>query len=464
VSEGTFPVASELDSGGAALTIDWTISERWLLRSTTGYREMEMLSSRDGDNTPANIFATRDDYEHEQFSQEVQLQFASDERGLSAVLGLFYYDESGFNLVDVTVPTGAIQSGGFYDNQSYAAFAHVTLDLTDKLALSVGARHTEDRKAYLPDQLSLGDSSAGSAPGFFPPTWPALQGFYLAPTGPLAAGERILDFRRSELDFDAFDTTIDLSYRFSDDVLGYATFATGYKSGGFDQRFVGPTPDRAPSSYRPETVDSLELGLKGSYLDGRLRVNLAVFDADYEDLQIIVRESFNPLTVNAGAARVQGGELELDWLASADWDIGFSVGRLETDYRRLNQPAQDSGVRLDNELANSPAWSVAADTAYRMALGSLGELTARLDWSWQDAEYHDAVNSEEIRQSPFHLVNASLAFVPRDDRWQFTVATRNLLDETYLVTGNSAFNTAAAYVEQVYGRPREFLVSLHYEF
>ena len=464
VSEGTFPVASELDSGGAALTIDWTISERWLLRSTTGYREMEMLSSRDGDNTPANIFATRDDYEHEQFSQEMQLQFASEERGLSAVLGLFYYDESGFNLVDVTVPTGAIQSGGFYDNQSYAAFAHGTLDLTDKLALSVGARHTEDRKAYLPDQLSLGDSSAGSAPGFFPPTWPALQGFYLAPTGPLAAGERILDFRRSELDFDAFDTTIDLSYRFSDDVLGYATFATGYKSGGFDQRFVGPTPDRAPSSYRPETVDSLELGLKGSYFDGRLRVNLAVFDADYEDLQIIVRESFNPLTVNAGAARVRGGEFELDWLASADWDIGFSVGRLETDYRRLNQPAQDSGVRLDNELANSPAWSVAADTAYRMALGNLGELTARLDWSWQDAEYHDAVNSEEIRQSPFHLVNASLAFVPRDDRWQFTVAMRNLLDETYLVTGNSAFNTAAAYVEQVYGRPREFLVSLHYEF
>ncbi len=463
-SEGTFPVASELDSGGAALTVDWSISNHWLLKSTTGYREMTMLSSRDGDNTPANIFATRDDYEHEQFSQEMQLQFVSDARGLSAVLGLFYYDESGFNLVDVTVPTGAIQSGGFYDNRSYAVFAHGTIDLTDKLALSVGARHTEDRKAYLPDQLSLGDSSSGSAPGFFPPTWPELEGFYLAPTGPMAAGERILDFRRSELDFDATDTTIDLSYRFSDDLLGYMTFATGYKSGGFDQRFVGPTPDRAPSSYRPETVDSLELGVKSSYFDGRLRVNLAVFDADYEDLQIIVRESFNPLTVNAGAARVRGGELELEWLASANWDIGLSTGHINANYRRLNQPAQDSGVRLDNQLANSPAWSVAADTAYRLGLGSLGELTARLDWSWQDAEYHDAVNSPQIRQSPFHLVNASLAFVPQNGRWQVTVATRNLLDETYLVTGNSAFDTAAAYVEQVYGRPREFLVSLLYEF
>jgi iron complex outermembrane receptor protein len=464
ISEGTFPVASELDSGGAALTFDWTISEQWLLKSTTGYREMTMLSSRDGDNTPANIFATRDDYEHDQISQEMQLQFTSTESGLSAVLGLFYYDESGFNLVDVTVPTGAIQSGGYYDNQSYAVFAHGTLDLTDRLALSIGARHTEDRKAYLPDQLSLGDSSAGSAPGFFPATWPELQGFYLAPTGPMAAGERILDYRRSELDFDATDTTIDLSYRFSDDVLGYVTFATGYKSGGFDQRFVGPTPDRAPSSYRPESVDSLELGVKGSYLDGRLRVNLAVFDADYEDLQIIVRESFNPLTVNAGDARVRGGELELEWLATDDWEIGFSAGRLDTEYRRLNQPAQDSGVRLDNRLANAPSWSLAAGTAYRMGFRGLGELTARLDWSRQGTVYHDAVNSLQIRQSPFNLANASLAFVPEAGRWQLTVATRNLLDETYLVTGNSAFDTAAAYVEQVYGRPREFLASLSYEF
>jgi iron complex outermembrane receptor protein len=189
-----------------------------------------------------------------------------------------------------------------------------------------------------------------------------------------------------------------------------------------------------------------------------------VFDADYEDLQIIVRESFNPLTVNAGAARVRGGELELEWLASADWEIGVSAGRLDTQYRRLNQPAQDSGVRLDNKLANSPAWSVAAGTAYRLALRDLGEVTARVDWSWQDAEYHDAVNSPQIRQDPFHLVNASLAYVPAAGRWQLTVATRNLLDETYLVSGNSAFDTAAAYVEQVYGRPREFLVSLSYEF
>ncbi len=464
VSAGSFPVASELDSGGAALTVDWTLSERWGMKSITGYREMDMLSSRDGDNTPANIFATRDDFEHEQFSQELQLRFAGDDGSRSAVLGLFYYDESGFNLVDVTVPTGAIQSGGFYDNRSWAAYAHGTVDLGERLALSLGARHTEDRKAYLPDQLVLGDASAGPAGGLFPPTWPELAGFYLAPTGPLAAGERILDYRESELAFDATDITVDLSYRLADNALAYATFSTGYKSGGFDQRFVGPTPDRAPSSYRPESVDSLELGLKTSSFGGRLRANVALFDADYDDLQIIVRESFNPLTVNAGDARVRGGELELEWFATDNWEIGLSAGYLDTGYRRLNQSAQDSGVRLDNRLANAPAWSLAAGTAWRISLGGVGEMTARVDWSWQDTVYHDAVNSPQIRQAPLHLVNASLAFAPRAGRWQLTVATRNLLDETWLVTGNSAFDTPAAYVEQVYGRPRELLASLRYEF
>ena len=91
-------------------------------------------------------------------------------------------------------------------------------------------------------------------------------------------------------------------------------------------------------------------------------------------------------------------------------------------------------------------------------------MTLRVDWSWQDGEFHDAVNSPQIHQDAFHFVSASLAYVPVDGPWRLTVATRNLFDETYLVTGNSAFDTAAAYVEQVYGRPREVLVAFSYGF
>jgi iron complex outermembrane receptor protein len=423
-----------------------------------------MISSRDGDNTPANIFATRDDYDHEQFSQELQLEFTSAGGLFSGLLGLFWFDESGFNLVDVTLPAGAIQSGGFYDNESWAVFAHTTWDLTDRLSASLGGRYTEDRKGYLPDQFSLGDASAGSEPGFFAPTWPLLAGFYLAPTGPLAAGERILAYTRSEVEFDNTDVLVDLSYRFSDHFLAYATYASGYKSGGFDQRFVGPTPDGLPSSYQPETVDSVEVGLKAYWPEHRLRVNLALFDADYDDLQIIVRESFNPLTFNAGRARVRGGELEVSWAPTRAWDLNLALGHIDAAYRRLNQAAQDSGVRLENQLVNAPEWSASTGAAYTLELAGRGSLTARLDWYWQDEEYNDAVNSPQIRQPAYHLVNASLAWAPPAGDWRVTLASRNLLDETFLVAGNSAFETAASYVEQVYGRPRELLLTLDYEF
>ena len=464
VSEATFPAMSRLDNAGAAFELDWTVAEWLTLKSTTGYRSVDMRTSRDGDNTPANIFATYDDYDHEQFSQEIQLEFSNTDLSLDGLFGVFYYDESGFNLVDVTVPTGALRSGGYYDNRSYAAFLHVALDLTERLSLSLGTRHTEDRKAYVPDQFSLGDASAGSAPGLFPPTWPLLEGFYLAPTGPLAAGERILDFTESRLDFGSTDWSIDLRYRLTDRMMAYATYSTGYKSGGFDQRFVGPTPDRLPSTYRPETVESFEVGLKADALNDRLRLNLALFDADYDDLQIIVRESFNPLTFNAGRARVRGGELEIAWLPTADWNLNMSAGHIDAAYRSLTDSAQNSGVGLDNRLVNAPEWSLALGAAYSMNLGRAGEVTTRLDWSWQDEQYNDAVNSPEIRQSAYQLMSASIMWRDPDDRWRVTLASRNLLDETYLVTGNSAFETAASYVESVYGRPREVLLTLDYEF
>ncbi len=464
VSQATFPTMSRLDNAGVAFEVDWTITDRLSLKSTTGYRSIDMLTSRDGDNTPANIFATRDDYDHEQFSQEIQLEFSNSEPGLNGLFGVFYYDESGFNLVDVTVPTGALRSGGYYDNQSYAAFLHMALDLTERLSLSLGTRHTEDRKAYLPDQFSLGDASAGSAPGLFPPTWPLLEGFYLAPTGPLGAGQRILDFTESRLDFGSTDWSIDLRYQFTGRTMAYVTYSTGYKSGGFDQRFVGPTPDRLPSTYQPETVESFEVGLKSDALNDRLRLNLALFDADYDDLQIIVRESFNPLTFNAGRARVRGGELEITWLPTDGWKLNMSAGHIDAAYRSLTDSAQNSGVRLDNSLVNAPEWSFALGTAYSVGLGRAGEITTRVDWSWQDEQFSDAVNSPEIRQSQYQLWNASIMWRNPDDRWRVTLASRNLLDETYLVTGNSAFETAASYVEKVYGRPREVLLTLDYEF
>ncbi len=463
VSEGTYPVASRLDNGGVALTLNWDINSTFTLVSTSGWRTMNMFSSRDGDNTPANIFATRDDYEHEQLSQEFQLRFDAG-ASLQGVLGLFYFDEDGFDKVDVTVPGGALRSGGFYHNQSWAVFAHAAHDIGDQLTLSMGIRHTEDRKTFTPDQYVQGDASMGGVPGFFPPTWPLLAGQYLGPTGPLPAGTRILAFQDNDANFDHTDFNIDLTWHFSDSAMAYLTYSTGYKSGGFDQRFVGPTEDGKPSTFDPETLANLEFGLKGNSLAGRLIWSLAIFDANYDDLQIIVRESFNPLTVNAGKAHIRGAELEADWLVNEQWTLRFNGALLKTGYDELSDAAQASGVRLGNVLVNAPRWSTSLGVIYTHELANGGTLSPRLDWSWQDSQFNDAVNSPQIRQDPYHLLNLALAWDLAGERWQILAGVRNLLDELILTTGNSAFDTSAAYVEQVFTRQREWQASIRYAF
>ena len=462
-SEGTYPLASELDSGGLTLELSADLGDAWELVSTTGYRTLDMFTSRDGDNTPANIFATRDDYEHDQLSQEFQFRYDGGGR-VQGVAGLYGLSEEGFNAVDVTLPGGAIRSGGEYDNRSWAVFGHGTVDLTERLSASLGLRHTQDRKQFLPDQFAQGDASMGGVPGFFPNTWPELAGQYLGPTGPLPAGTRLLDFTTSSIRFDHTDVSVDLRYRFSPRLMTYVTYSTGYKSGGFDQRFTGPTPDGLPSTFGPEEVDSVELGAKGAALAGRLRWQLALFEADYDDLQIIVRETFNPLTVNAGRARIRGGELEAEWALTGALDLRLALGHLDASYRDLSESAQASGVRLDNALVNAPDWTANLGLQHLLGFADGGRLTSTLDVGWVDETWNDAVNSVQIRQEPYTTVNGSLAWDLPGDRWQLVAAVRNLLDETWLLTGNSAFDTAAAYVEQVWSRPRQWEFIVRYRF
>ena len=87
-----------------------------------------------------------------------------------------------------------------------------------------------------------------------------------------------------------------------------------------------------------------------------------------------------------------------------------------------------------------------------------------MDWSFHDEQYNDAVNTPQLKQDSYHMLNAALVYTSADEHWEAILGGRNLLDEDYLITGNSAFKTAASYVEQVYGRPREWWLSLKYDF
>ena len=462
-SGGTFPTKSDLDIWGASVEMTWNVNDWLTIKSITGYRDMDMESSRDGDNTPGIIFATRDFYEQDQFSQELQFSGVAMEDRLKWLLGLYYFEEDGFNKNPVYLPVGGIQSGGIFDNESKAAFFQATYDMTDKLALTFGVRYTEDTKQFKPDQISYGDASSS---GLFPNVFPNFAGFYLQSGGgpPLAAGERLATFAWFEEEFDDTNIMLNLSYQVTDDFMVYATYSEGYKGGGFDQRFTQFTA--VPSSFDPETVESYEVGFKSDLLDSQVRLNVAVFHTDYTDLQIIIREGFNPITYNGGEATIQGGEVELTWVPTDRWYVTTSVGYIDAEYDKLDSRVTTNLTPLDKsfKLVNTPELSAALGVAYTFDLGDWATLTPRVDWSFHDEQENDAINTPQIHQDSYDMLNASFALETNDGRWESLLSFRNITDEEYIITGNSSFQTSAAYVEQVYGRPFEWSLSVKYNF
>ena len=103
-----------------------------------------------------------------------------------------------------------------------------------------------------------------------------------------------------------------LSYRLSEDVMVYGSYATGFHSGGFygkNQRLV----DYA-ITYDPEEIESLELGAKMEFLNNRVRLNVAAFSSNVEKLQAITTLPADDGTAvsvpfNVGEVEYQGFEI-----------------------------------------------------------------------------------------------------------------------------------------------------------
>ncbi|MYI46351.1 MAG: TonB-dependent receptor [Gemmatimonadetes bacterium] len=467
ISEGTFPAFDDLDSWGAGARVSWSLGGGVTLRSLTGYRGLDMRSSRDADNTPANILQIQIEVESEQLSQELQLSgFGLDDR-VHWQTGVYLVRETGYYLGAVTLPTGAFDSNWDLVNSSMAGFAQATADVSPAVSLTVGARYTRDWKAVTPDVYALGDASQGRG-SIHGPTWPLARGIFRAATGPMNPGDRILANKEFNREFDALTVMANLARRLNDNTIAYVGFAEGFKSGGFDARVPSPppghepnSPDAPPTDYEPETVNSYEIGLKSSTGDGRLRLNLALFRADYEDLQVVIRESINPITVNGGSADLQGGELEAAWIPGGGWDIAASVGVLSAEYDSLSPAVLENRNPLqpDYKLTKTPRFNHSLQIGRTFHARGL-PVTPRLHWTYSASQYHDPVNTPQLFQEGYHLLHGSISLASADGGWEVVSAFRNLTDERYLLTGTSAWGTAAAYIEQVYGRPFEWSVSV----
>ncbi|MCC6203328.1 MAG: TonB-dependent receptor [Gammaproteobacteria bacterium] len=452
---GTAPAFSNAIIWGTSLHATWDLNDAIELRSITAWRDLESKFSRDGDHSPLRITQFYDDLKQQQFSQELQLLGTHFDQRLHWILGFYYFTEDGYNTNLLDFLISSFRSGGDYDNRSTAVFAQTTFDINSRLHLTGGLRWTRDRKQFLPDQeiYTLNPATAG----FLSPP----QQFIFQPGTPiLPAVEKTL--RKREL-----SPLVNLSFDWTDNLLGYVSYTEGYKSGGFTQRVLPPlvpglTCPTAPldciPGFDPEFATVYEVGFRYASADGRMRLSGAGYLTDYKDLQISVFTSVAPVYRNAAGASIGGFEFEGRFTPDDLTFFEAGIGYTDAEYDQIDPSTR---VAIGNKLERISKWSLNAALARDLYLGQW-LLTPRLDWSYRSRLYNDAFNSPQLTQPGYHLLDLAFALRSPDTKYTITAGINNLTDKTYLVSG--VFGDAFSSYEGLYDRGRQWFLRLDWRY
>jgi iron complex outermembrane recepter protein len=461
---GTYPASSTLDNRGASLVASWDVNDVFSLKSITADRRLEWTGTRDADNTPLLILHTNYDSESKQFSQE--LQALVDTEKLDGVIGAYYFDEESFDRL--LVPLG--NPGTSYDTQrvsmdseARAAFTEWTFQFTDAFSATAGIRYTKETKGLQAIMFNVAPATRAE-----PAAPTALCPFAGAP--PTQTNCLFLTTNQFERDFSATTKSASVQYRFNESVMTYLSWSEGFKSGGFNQRYNAAPPGNAPISFGAETAESFEIGLKLDPTDS-LRINIAAFSTEYDDIQMTYRLGVVPLLFNAGVASIDGAEVELEFMPTEDFRLDASVGYLDAKFDSITPPPPFGPVTptatatLSSRLPFTPEFQGHVGMSYTFHPGANWLLTPRVDVSYTDEQFFDAGNSPEIAQDEaVTLIGASVALASADEKWRIVLGGTNLTDELYPVAGTSSLTTASGYSEIIYARPRSLTLSVTRNF
>ncbi len=423
---------NEVTSKGIQGSIEWTASDSVTLKSVTAYREDYTESVIDFDSLAVDDFDAPVIYDNEQFSQEFQLLYTSDK--LSGVFGFYYLDASAANDFDVVLgQLGRVAfgseltayTGGTVDTKAWSLFADVTYDFTQDLSLSLGGRYTNDKRSA---DIFRANYLNGNSP-FFGNT-NAIQ---------IAVSS---DFE-AERTFKDFSPRIALDYKLSEDALVYAGFSRGFKAGSFDPRGANITSQEVEEGFDPETLDSYEVGLKSTWMDGRARTNIAVFYSDYKDMQIPgslpidtdndgVNDGFVGTVTNAGKATIKGIEFEGNFLLTENLTLQTSLNLLDAEIKEWILNGEN--VADQREVQNTPEFMSFVGLTYTTELSS-GTLSINANWSHKSSIVQFETPVPEIDQKAYDIANASVVWTSESEKYRFGVHGKNLFDTQYKTAG-----------------------------
>jgi iron complex outermembrane receptor protein len=451
----------EVRQHGVAATIEYTVSPTLLVKSITAQRQDKSIAPIDFDSLPVVDFEVPALYQNQQFSQEFQLTYTGDK--IQGVAGIYYIDATAYNKFDTilagAVPTSTFTSGDI-GTKAWAVFFDGSYALTDALSLSLGGRYTVDKRtANIYRRIYFG----------------------LAGT-PEMGNPRAVLFRTDtflpdlEREDKKFTPRLALAYKIDSQHNLYGSYAQGFKGGGFDPRLnvVGTRIPLATAraGYSPETIKTLELGLKSTYLNDRLLTNIALFHSDYKDVQIPgsiavdtngdgIDDSFAGVTTNAGKAKIKGFELEATARITPQFSISGMYSYIDAKYDEYIVAGVN--VAAQRVFQNTPRNSANLRGTYDIPL-----VTGRVALIGS-VSYKGATNQFEttsiLDQESYRLVDASVVWTSNDGKVRAAVHGRNLTDKHYKTAGY-LFPTLGneGVVTAFYGNPRQVAATVEYRF
>lgn len=411
----------KLLSWGGQLSVDWNIDSQSSLKNILAQRGYSSSWAEDDDESPWPVQLGQEGMSHHQFSEELRLS-GRWARLLDWTFGGFYFRElslySGHEDLWYVLPT----LPGFYNflmndpvlAHDRAAYLHVVAHATSKLDVTVGTRYTGQDKTYTYVRLNPSGGSGGSATLLEP-----LNG-----TSAAYAANR-------------WDWRADLAYHLSDQVMVYGQYSTGFKGGGVDPR---PFYVEQAVNFEPETLTTYELGLKSSWLDSHVRINLDSYFSQYRDIQLILGNcsgvaGIEPpfgmpcaLPYNAGSAHQRGVELETQ-AGFGGLQVELSGSYLNFDYVSVNP---STGITPEMVTPWTPRWQGSAGVGYTVGLRR-GSLTGRVDSVSRSEVYTEGVNGPYNRIGGFTVFDAHLTWATPAHDWQVMVHARNLTSKRYWV-------------------------------
>lgn len=378
---------SQRDMDDLSLKIDWDFGAA-TLTAITAYSTVEESYRGDLDFSSAQAVGQGQDLDVDMLSQEVRLTSPNDQP-FRWIAGAYYLHTNRDLTTTVfldnngTIP-GFTKLFVFGDesnsNDAYALFGQGAIDVTEKLELSGALRFDSDQR----EQTDLLRNNAVR-----------------------------------ERTFKKWQPKVTAKYKWTDAVMTYATFSTGFRSGGFN------APTVTPAIFAKETTTNYEAGFKATMADGRVVLNGSAFHTKLENAQIFKVDLVAGAQIidNIRRATLTGLELEMQARLALGWDLFGGLGITDSEIKNFDGTAAYKG----NQLPNNTKLTLNAGSQYSFDItDSVGGLL-RFDIDHRGKQYYTADNIDFRKSITLIDLRAGLTY----DDWSLTAYVKNLTDKQY---------------------------------